>query len=139
MLGAACVFDPKTYKIINGFPNDLFGWGGDDWAIYNRLINKNVSILYPTNLSNSGFIIENTDDTIHKDCSNNVKNMELAKRNDINTNGLSTCIYKMNNNGEFHNEYNNIYHYLFDLTLPTQMSPSPRHTPKKNYRFKMFL
>ena len=114
VLGAACVFDSESYNIINGFPNDLLGWGGDDWAIYNRLVKKNVSIFYPENLTNSGFVIENNDDAHIKDQSNNGKNMELARRDDINTNGLSSCIYKINSNGEFHNE-NNIYHYLVDL------------------------
>jgi hypothetical protein len=115
VLGAACVFDPDSYKIINGFPNDLLGWGGDDWAIYNRLIRKQVQIFYPRNLSNSGFIIENNDDKKITDQSNNFKNMELSKRNDIETNGLTTCIYKINNNGEFHDEKKYIYHYLVDL------------------------
>lgn len=114
VLGAACVFDPESYNIINGFPNDLLGWGGDDWAIYNRLVRKNVSLFYPDKLSNSGFIIENNDDKTVTDTSNNCINIELSKRDDINENGLSSCIYKLNNNGEFHNE-NNIYHYLFDL------------------------
>jgi hypothetical protein len=114
VLGAACVFDPESYNTINGFPNDLLGWGGDDWAIYNRLIRKNVSIFYPENLTNSGFIIENNDDKAITDQSNNGKNMELAGRDDITTNGLSSCIYKINSNGEFHNE-KNIYHYLADL------------------------
>ena len=104
----------ESYTIINGFPNDLLGWGGDDWAIYNRLIRKNVSIYYPKNLSNSGFIIENNDDKKVTDISNNDKNMQLAKRDDIDTNGLSSCIYTINNKGEFHNE-NNIYHYLVNL------------------------
>jgi hypothetical protein len=114
VLGAACVFDPESYNIINGFPNDILGWGGDDWAIYNRLIKKNVSIFYPENLSNSGFIIEDNDDKKVTDFSTNEKNVQLSKRDDINTNGLSSCIYKINKTGEFHNE-NNIYHYLVDL------------------------
>jgi len=114
VLGAACVFDSETYNIINGFPNDLIGWGGDDFAIYIRLVKKNVSILYPENLTNSGFIIENNDDKEFTDTSNNYNNSLLAERDDIDTNGLSSCIYKMNTTGEFHNE-NNIYHYLFDL------------------------
>jgi beta-1,4-galactosyltransferase 1 len=114
VLGAACVFDPESYNVINGFPNDLLGWGGDDWAIYNRLLRKNVSIFYPDKLTNSGFIIENNDDKKFTDISNNDTNMVLANRDDINENGLSSCIYKMNNKGEFHNE-NNIYHYLFYL------------------------
>jgi hypothetical protein len=114
VLGAACVFDPESYIIINGFPNDLLGWGGDDWAIYNRLKTKNIDIFYPENLTNSGFIIENNDDKTVTDQSNNGKNMELARRHDISTNGLSSCIYKINSNGEFHND-NDIYHYLVDL------------------------
>jgi len=114
VLGAACVFDQKSYNIINGFPNDLLGWGGDDWAIYNRIIKKNIPIFYPEKLHNSGFIIENNDDKRITDQSNNQHNMYLAKRDDINTNGLSSCIYKINNKGEFNNE-DYIYHYLVNL------------------------
>ena len=114
VLGAACVFDSESYNTINGFPNDLLGWGGDDWAIYNRLVRKNVPIFYPNNLFNSGFIIENNDDKKTTDTSNNDRNMALSKRDDISTNGLSSCIYKINNKGEFHNE-NYIHHYLVDL------------------------
>ena len=114
VLGAACVFDPESYNIINGFPNDLVGWGGDDWAIYNRLVEKKIPIFYPKNLSNSGFIIENYDDAKIKITSYNSHNIELAKRHDIARNGLSSCIYKKNKNGEFHNE-DGIYHYVVDL------------------------
>ena len=111
VLGAACVFDPESYIKINGFPNDLLGWGGDDWAIYNRLVRSNVPIFYPKDLTNSGFIIENNDDKRVTDTSNNDRNMMLAKRNDINTNGLTTCGYKVSNVGEFHNEVN-VFHLL---------------------------
>jgi hypothetical protein len=114
VLGAACVFDSNSYKIINGFPNDLLGWGGDDWAIYNRLIRQNIPINYPINLTNSGFIIENNDDKKITDTTNNDKNMELAKRNDIDTNGISSCIYKIDNIGEFHNGID-IYHFLVNM------------------------
>ena len=111
VLGGACVFDTISYKIINGFPNDLIGWGGDDWAIYNRIIKINLPLV---DCEKVGFIIENNEDKKVTDTTNNDKNMELAKRDDLNTNGLSSCIYKINNKGEFHNE-NYIYHYLVDL------------------------
>lgn len=114
LLGSACVFDPESYKTINGFPNDLIGWGGDDWAIYNRLIKCNIPIFYPEHLSNSGFIIDNFEDIPYKDSSRNEHNLFLSTRNDIKTNGLSTCEYTIKSIGEFHNE-NNIYHYLVDL------------------------
>jgi hypothetical protein len=114
VLGAACVFDPESYIKINGFPNDLLGWGGDDWAIYNRLVRSNVPIFYPKGLTNSGFILENNDDKRVTDTSNNDRNMMLAKRNDINTNGLTTCGYKVSNVGEFHNEVN-VFHLLVTI------------------------
>jgi hypothetical protein len=111
VLGAACVFDPESYIKINGFPNDLLGWGGDDWAIYNRLVRSEVPIFYPKGLTNSGYIIENNDDKRVTDMSNNDRNMMLAKRNDINTNGLTTCSYKVTDAGEFHNQVN-VFHFL---------------------------
>ena len=113
VLGAACVFDSDTYRTINGFPNDLLGWGGDDWAIYNRLLRKNITIYYPIHLTNTGFILENNDDKKIKDTSNNPTNMELAKRNDIETNGVTTCKYQVNSMGEFHQA--NIIHLVVDL------------------------
>ena len=113
VLGAACVFDSDTYRTINGFPNDLLGWGGDDWAIYNRLREKNITISYPIHLTNTGFILENHDDKKVTDTSNNPTNMELAKRNDIATNGLTTCHYHLKGTGEFHQA--NIFHILVNL------------------------
>ena len=114
VLGAACVFTPDAYIKINGFPNNLTGWGGDDWAIYNRIIKQNITLFYPDKLTNSGFIIENNDDKVYTDTSNNSKNMILAQTNDLEKNGLSNCIYTIDSNGEFHNG-KNIYHYLINI------------------------
>lgn len=115
VLGAACVFDAESYTMINGFPNDLLGWGGDDWAIYNRIKAKQIPIYYPKKLHNCGFIIEDKSDEHIKDRSQNKHNGMLAKRNDISTNGLSTCTYNINKHGEFHCD--NIYHYVVDLNV----------------------
>jgi len=39
--GGITSFDSNTYKKINGYPNNFFGWGGEDDALLNRLkINK---------------------------------------------------------------------------------------------------
>jgi hypothetical protein len=113
LLGSACVFDQESYRKINGFPNDLYGWGGDDWAIYSRIMRKNISIFTPEGLCNSGFIIEDNEDNsvIHKDCSMNDKNINLSKRNDSESNGLTTIIYNVSGFGEFHDE-NVVFHYL---------------------------
>jgi hypothetical protein len=113
VLGAACVFDGPSYSKINGFPNDLIGWGGDDWAIHNRIVSKGIPIQTPRGLFNSGYVVEGPKQII-ADISNNFKNMQFAKRNDIDTNGLTTCIYDIEGFGEFHNE-NEIIHLLIKI------------------------
>jgi hypothetical protein len=113
VLGAACIFDSKSYTKINGFPNDLEGWGGDDWAIYNRIVSNNINIVTPDGLFNSGFIIEERI-IFDNDDSNNNKNMYLASRDDCAVNGLNSINYNVDNVlGEFHNG-NNIFHYLIN-------------------------
>ena len=113
VMGSACVFDPESYKLCNGFPNDLWGWGGDDWALYNRCIKKKIPIQTYPHLSNSGFIIEHKF-SFKNNQSSNIKNIELAKRNDLLRNGLTTCKYRKTNTGEFH-DGNIVYHYLIDF------------------------
>ena len=113
VLGAACVFDSNSYKIINGFPNDLVGWGGDDWAIYNRIIKKNIPLQTPPNLFNTGFIIETRYNFV-TDESNNDKNREFALRNDIDTNGVNSCNYTVDTFGEFNNDIT-VLHFLVSI------------------------
>lgn len=110
VLGSACIFDDESYELINGFPNDLEGWGGDDWAIYNRIRTKRVPILStPNHICNSGLITEITNQSI-VDQSNNEKNIRLSFRPDIDTNGLNSIHYRIDGHGEFHN--GNIIHLL---------------------------
>jgi len=112
VLGAACVFDGESYKTINGFPNDLHGWGGDDWAIYNRIIKHNVNMHTIPGLFNSGFIIVIDDDVdFVRDSSNNGINSQKAYRDDSLTNGLSNIHYNIDGYGEFHNG-DTIFHLL---------------------------
>jgi len=103
VLGSACVFDSESYKLINGFPNDLEGWGGDDWAILNRIKYKNIKLFpTPNHLCNSGLITEENNQFC-VDQTNNEKNISLSFRNDISTNGLNSIHYRLSGNGEFHN------------------------------------
>jgi len=37
----------ETFYKINGYPNDLWGWGGDDWAIVQRLDRLKIPIENP--------------------------------------------------------------------------------------------
>ena len=110
-LGSACVFDTESYRTINGFPNDLEGWGGDDWAILNRIHSCKIDVITPPHLINSGFIIE---DIVHfnNDTTNNVSNIKLSKRDDIQSNGLTTIKYNVDGYGEFNG--GNVLHLLIN-------------------------
>jgi hypothetical protein len=110
ILGSACAFDAESYKTINGFPNDLEGWGGDDWAIYNRIMSTGINLMTPEGLFNSNFILE---EVLYfgNDISNNNRNIELARRDDISSNGLNSIKYTVDGHGEF-NDGHTIFHYL---------------------------
>ncbi len=112
ILSGACVFDPDTYKKINGFPNDLEGWGGDDWAIYNRIVHNNIHLM-TLNGINGRFIIEEFTTFDDNYRLNNIKNIDLANRNDFESNGLNTIQYIVDGCGEF-NDANCIFHFLIN-------------------------
>jgi hypothetical protein len=109
VLGSACLFDAESYKKINGFPNDLEGWGGDDWAIMHRIRANKIPVF--DTLCNSGFIIDEPNPNGVTDCSQNDKNMELAIRNDWEINGLNSIHYHLDGYGEFH-DGEIMYHFL---------------------------
>jgi hypothetical protein len=46
--GGVNSFTSDTFEKINGYPNNFFGWGGEDDAIYNRAANNNILIFRPT-------------------------------------------------------------------------------------------
>ena len=112
-LGSACIFDADSYKLINGFPNDLEGWGGEDWAIYNRIIKKNLNVIMLDGISNSGFIVEDTNTYWKNDASINNNNVMLAFRDDSEYNGLNSIKYKFEGVGEFH-DGDIVFHYLIN-------------------------
>ena len=110
ILGSGCAFDVSSYEIINGFPNDIWGWGGDDWAIYHRIQQNNICLIKPEQLYNSGFIIDENNDDI-TDTSLNSHNICFAQRNDFKYNGLNSINYILEGHGEFH-DGGTIFHYL---------------------------
>jgi len=112
-LGPACIFDADSYKLINGFPNDLEGWGGEDWAIYNRIIKNNLNVIMLDGISNSGFIVEDTNIYWKNDASINNHNVMLALRDDFKYNGLNSIKYKLEGFGEFH-DGDIVFHYLIN-------------------------
>ena len=45
-LGAAVSFSPSLFEAINGYPNNYWGWGGEDDEIANRLAFQNPPVVY---------------------------------------------------------------------------------------------
>jgi hypothetical protein len=115
VIGSACIFDADSYLKCNGFPNDIHGWGGDDWALHYRVVQKEVPV-HITRLFNSGLVIEYDRHEHMRDASSNDSNIELANRYDMDTNGVSTCVFDIAGNGEFHNN-ETVLHYFITSPL----------------------
>lgn len=45
--GGVNSFNMKDFEKINGFPNNYWGWGGEDDELYDRLVDNNLEILVP--------------------------------------------------------------------------------------------
>jgi len=103
-LGALIQFKPDLFKKINGYPNNFWGWGGEDDSLLNRLIlTKNNTIYYPK----SGLIIdteENDRMTIIEDIKEKLlmEQKELLKYEKLyediknyDNNGINTLNYKI--------------------------------------------
>jgi hypothetical protein len=46
-IGGINIYSVDQYKQINGYPNDFWGWGGEDDAIYDRIALNNLIIIRP--------------------------------------------------------------------------------------------
>lgn len=107
-LGGFVIFDAKSYIACNGFPNTIYGWGGEDWGIWKRILICKIPVSRPPSLYNKWI----TENRYHpRDQSHNRRNSNKAKNirsmNDILSNGLNTLIYNIDN----YTVNNNIFWY----------------------------
>jgi hypothetical protein len=101
-LGGLLGFDGKTFKKINGYPNNFWGWGGEDDALIIRLLQSGINkIYYPKKgsiidteeINNKRIGLENKLKIINKE---EIKYEKIY--NDMktwNNNGLNTLEYKI--------------------------------------------
>ena len=94
-LGGVISISKKDLKSINGFPNNFWGWGGEDDAMRVRMKRKNISVLQPT-------LREGFKELAHVDTKSNPdwKNLEKWEGMDLeragkNKSGLSNLKYKI--------------------------------------------
>jgi hypothetical protein len=94
-LGAVVSVSKKDYKAINGFPNNFWGWGGEDDAFRIRLQRAGIKVLQPT--MKSGFTEFPHLDTRTKTEWKNMEKWEALKteREGTNKSGLSDLSYEI--------------------------------------------
>ena len=47
--GGVNSFNKADFRKINGYPNDYWGWGGEDDELYDRVVNSNLTVINPKN------------------------------------------------------------------------------------------
>ena len=94
-LGAVISVSKKDYKVVNGFPNNFWGWGGEDDAFRIRLHRAGIHVLQPT--MKSGFTEFPHLDTRTKTEWKNMEKWEGLKdeREGTNKSGLSDLKYEI--------------------------------------------
>ena len=45
-LGALLGFDGVLFEKINGYPNNIYGWGGEDFMLEGRILNSGIGTIY---------------------------------------------------------------------------------------------
>jgi hypothetical protein len=109
--GGITSFDSNTYKKINGYPNNFFGWGGEDDALLNRLKINKIKIYNLKSLDNiviNEIEHKNTKEIaelVNTQIKYNVNNDKTQWQN----NGLSNLKYKIIKTTD--TEYDNIKIY----------------------------
>ena len=129
-LGALLGFDPLIFKKINGYPNNFWGWGGEDDSLMVRLIKNNIKkVYYPK----KGSIID-TEEINFKQINvlNKLENTEKDQAkfeklyydmNNYKKNGLSNLEYKIL---ERKNIDTNIINIKVDLLKKNDVKKNPQ-------------
>ena len=45
--GGVCSFSTEHFETLNGYPNNFWGWGGEDEYLYHRIVEEDMIILEP--------------------------------------------------------------------------------------------
>ena len=112
MLGGCCSFDVESYRRVNGFPNNLWGWGGDDWALMRRVREKRVAY-HKSAAFNTNWMLEHRDHV--RDMKASEQNIQLALTEPMEQSGLHNCGYNITRFGEFHVEEDGVIHLCIDI------------------------
>jgi len=112
-LGGIISFNAETYEKINGYPNNFYGWGGEDDAMYNRLTENNILVYKPESMYKiSEMKHKHTSDI--QELTNKKKRFNIL--NDLKNwkkDGINSIKYKINNESTI--VYNNVKKFNVDI------------------------
>ncbi|NXE08520.1 B4GT1 galactosyltransferase, partial [Lophotis ruficrista] len=92
--GGVSALSKEQFTKINGFPNNYWGWGGEDDDIYNRLVFKGMGISRPDAIIGKCRMIRHSRD--RKNEPNPERFDRIAHtRETMSTDGLNTLSYKV--------------------------------------------
>ncbi|KPP75936.1 hypothetical protein Z043_104774 [Scleropages formosus] len=92
--GGVSALSKEQYLKINGFPNNYWGWGGEDDDIYNRVASRGMSISRPDSEVGKCRMIRHQRD--EKNEANPQRFDRLAHtRETMNTDGINSLVYKV--------------------------------------------
>ena len=143
-VGGVMSFSKKIFEDINGYPNNFWGWGGEDDSLLIRLHSiKNVCIYYPE----KGQVIDIEEDDKMKtiDLENKLKGLEkntlkvekwLIDINDWKNNGLSNLNYRLINTDEIDPH---VTQYTVDLLKKIDEEKYPTLYPDKFSNNKTYM
>lgn len=112
--GGVNSFNKEDFRKINGYPNDYWGWGGEDDELYDRVVNSNLTVINPKNGTYNEEEHEQPTKTEVNPFPNKMK-LRL-KHNKWRENGLNNVKYKIieTENG---NEYTKLNKHCFLITI----------------------
>ena len=84
-LGGVVGFTKEDFIKINGFPNNFFGWGGEDDAFYNRCVLNGIQIWRP---QTGNYILEDHEPPTKQEYNSNKKENILADLKSWRNNGV---------------------------------------------------
>ena len=124
--GTCVSFNKESFKKINGYPNNFWGWGGEDDCIHIRCNINKINFFTPK----KGSIIDLEENKLGKKITFEEKN-KFLKSNDLkentkrekivldrkiwHNNGLNNLNYVIISSSEYNNEEYNLYNYVVDL------------------------
>ncbi|XP_026122575.1 beta-1,4-galactosyltransferase 1 [Carassius auratus] len=92
--GGVSAMSKEQFQKINGFPNNYWGWGGEDDDIFNRLVFRGMKISRPSGDTGKCRMIRHSRDKKNEPNPQRFKRINHTRQT-MNTDGIKSLIYKV--------------------------------------------